>query len=49
MSDDQPDVGITSLGDRRRIKELEGQVAHLEGRVAELGSVSPGLTHARGD
>lgn len=48
---DNADVhGVVSLGDRRRIKELEREKAHLEARVAELlGNVKPAMNRKIGE
>lgn len=44
-SSDSTDVGIVSLGDRRRIRELETQVASLDRQLAAaLDRAAPGLT-----
>ena len=44
-SNDETDVGVFSLGDRRRIRELEVQVEDLGRRLAETsGQLHPGLT-----
>lgn len=48
-SNDHTDVGVVSLDDRRRIKDLEAGKADLERRLAEaLGRVQPALNRERG-
>lgn len=42
--------GVVSLGDRRRIKDLEREKANLEARVAELlGNVKPAMNRKIGE
>jgi hypothetical protein len=49
-STDHTDVTVHSLGDRRRIRELEAQIAKLEERLGlAIGTLTPGLTRKHGE
>ena len=49
-SNEHTDVTVHSLGDRRRIRDLEAQVAKLEERLAgALSNPVPGLTRHHGE
>lgn len=49
-STEETDVGVVSLSDRRRIKDLESQTADLERKLAAaLKGIQPGLETERGD
>lgn len=49
-TDDADVHGVVSLGDRRRIKDLEREKANLEARVAELlGQVKPAMHRKIGE
>ncbi len=50
FSTEQTDVGLISLDDRRKIKDLEAKNADLEKKLAAaLNTVQPQLTTVRGD
>lgn len=49
-STDRTDVTVHSLGDRRRIRDLEAQIAQLEQRLADsISNPVPGLTRKHGE
>ena len=46
---DETDVGVVSISDRRRIKDLEAKTANLERELAEArGKLQPLITHEYG-